>query len=187
MYAYCGNNPINFVDATGNLPKSIDGLLTAISGLTQMITGAALGATLGWTGFGGIAATFLLVNGAATVASGVAQIVNDTFGTNMCEENLLGIAAQTADEIVWGNPSITPASDLYTIADSAATAYSIVAGISQITVKISAALSPPVPSISDKMATTFASITLSSEFFSISDVLGGSTDIFRTAISIFND
>ncbi|MBP3451348.1 MAG: hypothetical protein J6J73_00990, partial [Agathobacter sp.] len=71
LFAYCFNNPINMSDPTGNWPKWVTGALNMVSGVAQMVAGAALGATVGWTGIGAVAAGFLIANGAGTATKGV--------------------------------------------------------------------------------------------------------------------
>ena len=76
MFSYCGNNPINMSDPTGNWPKWVTGVLNVVVGGAQMALGATLGATVGWTGIGGVVAGFLIANGAGVATKGVAQIIN---------------------------------------------------------------------------------------------------------------
>ena len=66
MFAYCFNNPANLNDYTGEWPKWLSGALNIAGGALQVAAGAALGATVGWTGLGAVAAGFLVVNGITT-------------------------------------------------------------------------------------------------------------------------
>ncbi|NLN81543.1 MAG: RHS repeat-associated core domain-containing protein [Clostridiales bacterium] len=50
LYNYCMNNPVNMDDPTGQWPKWLSGALNVVSGALQVAAGAALGATVGWTG-----------------------------------------------------------------------------------------------------------------------------------------
>ena len=43
LFAYCLNNPIMMIDKTGNWPKWVDGVLTTLSGIGQVIAGFAVG------------------------------------------------------------------------------------------------------------------------------------------------
>ena len=76
VFAYSLNNPVNMDDPSGNWPKWASGALTIISGTTQVIAGAALGAAVSWTGIGAVLAGALILNGAATITSGVSQVYN---------------------------------------------------------------------------------------------------------------
>ena len=103
MFAYCLNNPVNMTDDTGHWPKWLTGALNVVSGTLQMAAGIVLGATVGWTGIGAVAAGFLLVNGAATVSQGVGQIVNDVSkSTVMREDNIARTGAVSVGRAVRG-------------------------------------------------------------------------------------
>ena len=103
MFAYCLNNPVNMTDDTGHWPKWLTGALNVVSGTLQMAAGIVLGATVGWTGIGAVAAGFLLVNGAATVSQGVGQIVNDVSkSTVMREDNIARTGAESVGRAVRG-------------------------------------------------------------------------------------
>lgn len=128
LFSYCMNNPVMMSDPSGHWPKWLTGALTVISGLSQVIAGAALGATLGWTGLGAVAAGFLVINGIATAASGTAQIINDVAGTSIHEENLLRTTSKKIGELIGGNTGQKIAATVYDTADTVASLYSIVGG-----------------------------------------------------------
>ena len=187
MFAYCENNPVNLFDSTGTMPKWLNGLFAVVSGFTQVVAGVALGVAVGWTGIGAVAAGFLFINGAATMTSGIAQIANDVADTNLHEENLLKTAAKTADKIVWNNPYITPATDVYEVANNFATMYSIYGGYGQIAGQIANAYKVAAPVIPSSIPTAVPNLQLPDTFFKFSDVLGGATDTYIVVVKIFEE
>ena len=124
MFAYCMNNPVNASDSSGNWPKWLSGALNIVSGVVQMAAGAALGAFASWTGVGAVAAGFLIVNGAATVAQGVGQIVNHIAKSNvMREDNLVKTAVQETGRAIGGDTGAKIAGGTYDVTVFAASLY----------------------------------------------------------------
>ena len=124
LFAYCFNNPINMSDPTGNWPKWVTGALNMVSGVAQMVAGAALGATVGWTGIGAVAAGFLIANGAGTVTKGVGQIVNDVTNKNILrEDNIIKTGVKEVGRIIGGDKGQKIAGGAYDIATIAANIY----------------------------------------------------------------
>ncbi len=68
--------------ATGGIPKWLSGTLNIVGGTLEMFAGAALGATLGWTGVGSFFAGLLVVDGAGRTTQGIAQTSNDITNSN---------------------------------------------------------------------------------------------------------
>ena len=125
LFAYCFNNPINMDDLAGEWPKWLSGALNVVSGIVQMATGSALGAFAGWTGVGAIAAGFLITNGAASIAQGVGQIVNDVTNSNvMREDNMLETAFEDIGHAIGGETGAEVASGVYDVSVVAASIYS---------------------------------------------------------------
>jgi len=90
-----------------------------------MIAGAALGATVGWTGVGGA----LIVNGAATVYSGIAQSYNGLSNSNsLPEENPVRTRVREVSKAVGGNRGEEIGADVYDALDIATSFYSVVGG-----------------------------------------------------------
>ena len=122
MFAYCMNSPVNMTDPIGNWPTWISGALNTASGILQMAAGAALGATVGWTGFGAVVAGFLFVNGAATTTQGVGQIVNDvTKSKVMREDNIIRTGVKSVGHAIGGQTGASVAGlayDAFTVASS---------------------------------------------------------------------
>ena len=114
LFAYCMNNPISLVDSTGYWPKWLTGTLNTVSGVLQMATGVALGATVGWTGVGVVAAGILMANGAATATQGIGQIVNHVANTEvLSEENLIRSSVQSVGEAIGGETGAAVAGYAY--------------------------------------------------------------------------
>ena len=104
LYAYCGNEPVAKGDELGMWPQWAFGILTVFKGIGQMMAGAALGATVGWTGIGAAAATVLIANGAAEAAKGVGLVANDIAqDTVMYDENILRAGAEQMGGLVGGD------------------------------------------------------------------------------------
>ena len=117
LFVYCFNNPVNMIDDGGYWPKWLTGALNVVGGAVQMVAGAALGATLGWTGVGVVAAGFLVANGAATVTQGVGQIVNDVANSNIVrEDNIMRTGVQSIGKAIAGDTGAKVAGDIYDIA-----------------------------------------------------------------------
>ena len=124
LFAYCMNNPVNLSDESGNWPKWLSGAINTVSGTLQMVAGATLGATVGWTGIGAVAAGFLMVNGAATAAQGIGQIVNHVTNTNTFrEDNIVRTGVQSVGAAVGGNKGAAVAGGLYDAAVMTANMY----------------------------------------------------------------
>lgn len=111
-------------DICGSWPKWVSGTLNVISGALQMAAGAAIGATVGWTGVGAVAAAVLIANGAATATQGVGQIVNHVTQSNkMREDNIIRSGAQRIGYAVAGNTGATVAGVVYDATVIAASMY----------------------------------------------------------------
>lgn len=128
MFSYCENNPVNQVDPEGHWPKWITGALTIVSGVSQIIAGVALGATLGWTGAGAVIAAALIVNGFAEVISGSTQVVNAVAKKKYHEENYLRSGAKALGELIGGKTGAKVGGAVYDVANTAAALYSIAGG-----------------------------------------------------------
>ena len=126
MFAYCFNNPINSSDGSGNWPKWLSGVLNVVGGTLQAAAGAALGATVGWTGIGAVAAAALVVNGAATVTQGIGQIVNSVTQTNtLREDNIVRTGVQSVGRAIGGDTGAVIAEMAYDTAILAASLYTL--------------------------------------------------------------
>ena len=124
LFAYCDNNPVMKSDPSGAWPKWLSGVANAISGAFQIATGALLGATVGWTGIGAVAAGFLIANGAATAVQGVGQIVNDvTDSSLMREDNVIRTGFEEIGQAIGGDTGEQVAGILYDTAEIAASLY----------------------------------------------------------------
>ena len=125
LFAYCHNNPANMVDPEGNWPKWLTGALNVVSGTLQMAAGVALGVAVGWTGVGAAVGAFLVVNGAATVAQGVGQIVNSITKSNtMREDNIIRTGVKEVGQAIGGDTGAKVAGSTYDVAVVAANLYS---------------------------------------------------------------
>ncbi len=103
-------------DPNGHWPKWLSGAMNIISGISQMVVGAALGATACWTGFGAVAAGFLIANGAATVAQGVGQVVNSVAKSKvMREDNILRTGVQSVGNAIGGKTGAKVAGVAYDV------------------------------------------------------------------------
>ena len=132
LFVYCTNNPVNMDDPTGKWPKWLTGALNVVSGALQMEAGAALGATVGWTGIGAVAAGFLVANGAATAAQGVGQIVNDVTKSNvMREDNIVRTGVKSIGKTIGGKTGEKVAAVVYDTAAVAANLYAGKVGLQQ--------------------------------------------------------
>ena len=132
LFAYCFNNPVNMDDPTGQWPKWLTGALNVVGGALQVVAGAALGATVGWTGFGAVAAGFLIVNGTATATQGVGQIVNDVTKSNyMREDNIVRTGVKEVGRAIGGDTGAKIAGGAYDIAEVAAGLYAGKVGLQQ--------------------------------------------------------
>ena len=132
LFAYCFNNPVNMDDSTGKWPKWLSGALNVIGGALQVVAGATLGATVGWTGFGAVAAGFLIVNGTATVAQGVGQIVNHVTKSHvMREDNIVRTGVQEVGRAIGGDTGAKIAGGTYDVAVIAANLYAGKIGLQQ--------------------------------------------------------
>ncbi len=124
MYAYCMNNPVNMTDGSGHWPKWLSGVVNVVSGVTQMVAGATLGATVGWTGIGAVAAGLLIANGAATATQGVGQIINDVTNSSVLrEDNIVRSSVQSSGEFIAGDIGSDIAGLLYDSSTILANAY----------------------------------------------------------------
>ena len=124
LFAYCFNNPVNMDDYSGEWPKWVSGALNIVSGVLQMGAGAALGAFASWTGVGAVIAGFLIVNGAATTAQGIGQIVNHVTKSNvMREDNIVRTGVLECGQEIGGETGAKIAGGIYDVAVIAANIY----------------------------------------------------------------
>ena len=205
QFAYCNNNPVNWIDPDGNIPKWINGALTIISGATQVIAGYALGVTVGWTGAGLVAAGFLIANGAATIKSGIAQTSNDLLGTNWDEGNFVQDTMVAVGESIAGDAGAQIANSFYKAADFLATGYSIIGGTATGLAKTVSALGKSATitkstfsmlprssfydmyRVSESMNPIIAYVPLPKLWFRITNIAGAATDTVRTIFNIWED
>lgn len=111
-------------DPEGNWPQWLTGAINVVSGALSMAAGVALGATVGWTGFGAAVAGFLFINGAATITQGVGQIVNDVTGTNyLREDNIVRTGVQDVGRAIGGDTGASIAGFAYDAAETGAAIY----------------------------------------------------------------
>lgn len=114
-------------DPTGHLPKWLRGALNIVSGAFQFAAGAALGATVGWTGVGAVAAALLVANGVATTMQGIGQVVNSVANKEVLrEDNFIRTGVEDVGRLVAGDTGAAVAGVVY---DTAITAASMYAGI----------------------------------------------------------
>ena len=133
LFAYCFNNPVNMDDSIGRWPKWLTGALNVVGGSLQMAAGAALGATVGWTGVGAVIAGFLVVNGSATIVQGVGRISNDITNTDyMREDNIIRTGVQEVGRTIGGDSGAEMAAGVYDIATVAATLYAGAASLADV-------------------------------------------------------
>ena len=124
MFAYCSNNPVMGYDPTGEWSKWLSGVVNVVGGATQIAAGVALGATVGWTGFGAVVAGFLIVNGVATTVQGIGQIVNDVSQAEVLrEDNVVRTGVQEVGRAIDGDAGAQLAGDAYDLAVVAANIY----------------------------------------------------------------
>jgi hypothetical protein len=76
----------------------------------------------------------------ATVASGVNQVINDVADTNLPEENVFRTASKEVGKVIGGEKGEKVGAFVYDIADTAATAYSIIGGSATVVQKTATAL-----------------------------------------------
>ena len=132
LFAYCFNDPINMNDQDGNWPKWLTGTLNVVAGVAQMVTGMALGATVGWTGIGAVAAGFLIMNGAMMATQGIGQIVNDvTKSKVMREDNMARTAVTETGRAIGGEKGAKVAGAAYSAAELAANIHAGRVGLQQ--------------------------------------------------------
>lgn len=84
-----------FIDSTGHMPKWLQGTLNFVGGVAETAIGVGLGIAAGWTGFGAVAAAFLIADSAARATQWVVQIVNYIAGSTILpEEHIIKAAFQ---------------------------------------------------------------------------------------------
>ena len=89
-----------------------------------MAAAATLGATVGWTGIGAVAAGILAVNGATTFVQGIGQVVNDLTDSDFLrEDNILRTGVQEVGKMIGGDSGAEVAGGIYDGAVLAAGAY----------------------------------------------------------------
>ena len=101
-------------DPDGNWPKWLTGALNVLSGTLKWRLGSVLGAAMGWTGFGAVAAGFLLVNGAATAHTGNRANCKQCrrFGC-LCEDNIVRTGVQAVGGAIGGQTGAAVAGYAY--------------------------------------------------------------------------
>ena len=125
IFAYCMNNPVNMIDVSGHWPEFVTGLINIVGGGLQAAAGVMLGVAVGWTGFGAVAAGVLMVNGSATLAQGVGQVVNDIANADvMRDDNIVKTAVTDIGTMLGGEPGSNLASSMYDLTVMSATVYS---------------------------------------------------------------
>ncbi len=124
LFTYCFNNPVNMNDPSGEWPKWLSGALKVVSGAAQMVAGVALGTFTSWTGIGAVVAGFLILNGAATIAQGTGQIVNNFTKSKMLrEDNIVRTGVQNVGRAFGGDNGAKVAGNVYDVAVIAANIY----------------------------------------------------------------
>ena len=135
QFAYCFNNPVNMSDTSGNWPKWLSGVANVVSGVAQAAVGAVLGATVGWTGVGAVAAAALILNGAATATQGIGQIVNAATQSNVLrEDNIIRTGVQAVGGAIGGETGATVAGMVYDTGILVATLYAPTAKVASKTI-----------------------------------------------------
>ena len=110
-YAYCGNNPLNWIDPMG-LKRSWTGFAHAAAGIIAGIGKIALAATLmaSPTGIGQVAGAALLLDGMMTVGVGIAEaaIADDCVNAQI-PHNIPALVASVA---TGGDPDATETAEV---------------------------------------------------------------------------
>ena len=157
MFAYCGNNPVVYTDPTGEgRLKELENVLNLFAGGFQVAAGLALGATVGWTGIGAVAAGFLIVDGLAVSLQGAGKIINDVTNSNFLrEDNVVRTGVQELGKMVGGETGAIIAGSLYDIAGMAAGLYPVVislqlAGKLPVRVKVNSLVPNPNNPMTDE-------------------------------------
>ena len=133
LFAYCHNNPVNYSDADGHLPKWLSGVLDIASGITQILAGVAMATAAAATGVGIAVGVAMALNGVTTIISGGAQIYNYTNGTNTAhEENWIRTGVKALGNAIAGEKGQKTAEVIYDTADLASTVCSIGGGVKAI-------------------------------------------------------
>ena len=133
LFAYCYNNPINYSDADGHLPKWLSGVLDIASGITQILAGAAMATATAATGVGIAAGICMIANGITTAYSGFAQIYNHRAGVEILhEENWIRTGAKALGKAIAGEKGQKAAEVIYDTADFVSTVCSIGGGVKAI-------------------------------------------------------
>ena len=133
LFAYCYNNPVNYSDADGHLPKWLSSVLDIASGITQVLAGAAMATATAVTGVGIAAGAAMIINGAATIFSGGVKVVDHFIGKeSILEENIIRIGVRTLGKKVGGEAGQKVAETIYDVVDLVSTGVSIGGGIQAI-------------------------------------------------------
>ena len=133
LFAYCYNNPVNYSDADGHLPKWLSGVLDVASGITQILAGAAMITATAATGVGIAAGIAIAANGVTTIISGISQAINDFTGTNdFHEENWIRTGVKALGKLIAGEKGQKTAEEIYDTADFVSNVCSIRGGIKAI-------------------------------------------------------
>ncbi len=112
------------VECSEKHDKILAGAGNVVFGGLQMFVGAALGATLGWTGFGSAVAAFLIFDGAATVTQGAGQIVNGATDSSILrEDNMIKTGVQEIGNAIAGEQGEKTAGVIYDITKFASNTY----------------------------------------------------------------
>ncbi len=133
LFAYCYNNPINYSDADGHLPKWLSGVLDVASGITQVLAGLAMATATAATGVGIAAGITIALNGVTTIVSGVSQVFNDYKGANILhEENWIRTGVKALGKAIAGEKGQKTAEVIYDTADFVSNVCSIRGGVKAI-------------------------------------------------------
>ena len=132
LFAYCGNNPVNYIDPDGHMPKWVSGLLDIASGITQVLAGVAMATATAATGVGIAAGIAIALNGVTTIISGGTQIYNYAMGTTFHEENWIRTGVKALGKAIAGEKGQKTAEVIYDTADLVSTVCSIGGGVKAI-------------------------------------------------------
>jgi len=102
LYAYCGNNPGNWVDPWGMVSwRRVAGGFKCVGGLIEFGAGVSLCAATSWTGVGAAGGALVAAHGADVGLSGWRQMLSGEQTDSFTSQNLqaFGMSRQTANNI----------------------------------------------------------------------------------------